>query len=240
MTLLKKAALPFLLAIGVGAPGAHALTINTPLVSNPGNITSSGTNLPFLGFSSVFKAANNIAPNAILTNVRLTIRGNTGGTITALNFNPTTSSDFDGTNALNQFKLTSNGGTLGDTNQTSSPTIPAATLLPSYVPGGPVSATITPELTTMTNNIFSGSFDFTTLNLSLPVLASFSPVFTIGGPSVSADGSLFSITTPLSDTFLTYDYVEPTTVPGPLPLVGGMTAFAFSRRLRRRISSPAL
>jgi hypothetical protein len=239
MTLLKKAALPFLLAIGIGAPGAHAVTITTPLVSNPGNITNSGTNLPFLGFSSTFKTANSIPLNAILTNVRLTIKGNTGGTITAINYSPTASA-FNGASSLNTFKLTSNGGTLGDSNLTSSPAIPGAVLSPVYTPGGPVTANITSELTSMTNNIFSGLFDFTTLNLSLPVVASFSPVFTSGGPDVSSDGSLFSLTTPLTDTYLTYDYVVPNSVPGPLPLVGGMTAFAFSRRLRRRISSAAL
>jgi hypothetical protein len=75
--LLKKAALPLLLAIGIASPDAHAsITGPVPVTLNsaPGNITFAGTNLSLDGFSSGFKALLDVNPLAILTDVTFSTR----------------------------------------------------------------------------------------------------------------------------------------------------------------------
>ena len=240
MTLLKKAALPLLLAIGIGSPDAHAFItgpISVNLLSAPGNITSGGTNLSFTGFSSAFKAANNINPLAVLTNVEFATRGNTGGTVTSRNQSTTTNSAY--TLAGGIFTLTTNSDSAGFTNNIS---VSGTNSLPKAVPpatlGTAKSATITASNKSASFSIFSGNFDFTAATLALPIFSSFAPVYTQPGPIVTTDSSTFTVSPTLSQTSLTYYFSTPE-VPGPLPLVGGMTAFAFSRRLRRRITSTA-
>lgn len=235
MTLLKKAALPFLLSIGVVAPSAHALTVTSPLTAAPSTITNAGTTLSFKSFSS---ANFVLPPNATLQNVFLTVKGTTGGSTSALNYAPSASA-FDSTG---NFGLTANGLTNASTTGTATTVVPCGGVAcAGGNPPGAASSSITPTVKTFFWSVFGGGFDFTSPNtLSLSVLSSFSPTFTPGGPFKSADASTFAVSPNLAETFLTYDYYIPSGVPGPLPIVGGMTAFAFSRRLRRRISSAAL
>jgi hypothetical protein len=245
MTLLKKAALPLLLAIGIGSPDAHAfitgpVTVN--LLSAPGNITNAGTNLSFHGFSSAFKATNNINPLAVLTDVVFGTSGQTGGTVTSRNQSTTTNSSYVTTPGQSgTFTLTANGDSVGFSNNI---TVAAPNSLPKAVPpnalGTAKNATITTSNKSASFSIFSGGDSvFTAGNtIALSFKSSFAPVFSSAGPIVTTDSSRFTVSSTLSNTTLTYYFSTPE-VPGPLPLVGGMTAFAFSRRLRRRITSTA-
>jgi hypothetical protein len=240
MTLLKKAALPFLLAIGVGAPGAQAASITTPLSSFPTSITNGGNTVNFLGFNSVNDPSftPNITPGSVLRSVFLTIKGTSGGSTTATNFAPYASA-FSGTG---DFGLGANTTSNTFSNTTAPTVIPCGGVAcAGGFPPGVASSTIAPTGKTFSWNVLapgSAAF-FSTPTVALTVNSFFNPSFTLGGPFKSADASTFLLDPAFTHT-ITYNFDEPATVPGPLPLVGGMTAFAFSRRLRRRISSAAI
>ena len=233
MSIRKLIAMPVLAAFAAAAPAAHAVTTTTPLLAAPGGaITPSGRLLTFQSFDAAFKTANGIPQAAILTDVLLNTRGTTGGSAIALNYSPNASAFA----TPGQFNLIANAAQNGVATPNSGAAVPAAV---SGIPG-----TGTAIITAQTQNrgwsVFAGPFNFTAPStLSLPVASSYAPTFTVGGPYVSADNSTFTLSTTLADTYLTYDWSLPAAVPGPLPLVGGMTAFAFSRRLRQRISSAA-
>jgi hypothetical protein len=241
MTLLKKAALPFLLAIGVGAPGAQAASITTPLSSFPTTINNAGNIVNFLGFNSVNNPSftPDITPGSVLTSVFLTIKGTSGGSTTAENYAPFASA-FSGTG---DFGLSANTTTNTFSNTTAATVIPCGggIACTGGLPAGVASSTIASTGKTFSWNVLapgSAAF-FSTPTVALTVNSFFNPGFTPGGPFKSADASTFFLDPAFTHT-ITYNFAEPATVPGPLPLVGGMTAFAFSRRLRRRISSAAL
>jgi hypothetical protein len=242
--LLKKAALPLLLAIGIASPDAHAsITGPVPVTLNsaPGNITNTGTNLSFTGFDSAFKSNNNINPNAILTDVVFATSGTTGGTVTSRNQSTTTDSAYVLSGGIFTLALPASGDSVGFTNNI---TVSGTNSLPKAVfpatQGTAKNATITGSNKSASFSIFSGGDSiFTAANtIALSFKSSFAPVYSSVGPIVTVDNSRFTVSPTLANTTLTYYFSTPE-VPGPLPLVGGMTAFAFSRRLRRRITSTA-
>jgi hypothetical protein len=235
MALTKLLALPVALALSAFAPAAHAVVTTTPLQAAPGGaLTSTGRNLSFKAFNAAFKLANGIPAGAVLTDVKLTTVGVTGGSISAQNFAPFTSNF----NKTGDFKLVANGNTNG---------VPTSNVGAAVTAGvGATPGTGTSAISVRTNHydwsIFAGGFDFTmpsmlALNVATDYVVS---GWTPGGPFESADNSSFVLSNILANTYLSYDWTVPTTgVPAPLPLAGGITAFAFSRRLRRRISSTA-
>jgi hypothetical protein len=239
MSLRKLIAIPVLAAFAAAAPAAHAVTTTTPLLAAPtGAITPTGKLLTFKSFDAAFKTANGIPLTAVLNDVLLNTRGTTGGSTTALNYSPNASAF--ATPA--QFNLSANTSQNGVATPNSGAAIPAGIFTPPFGPFTPGTgmATITAQTQNRGWSVFAGPFNFTAPStLSLSVASSYTPTFTVGGPFVSADNSTFTLSTTLADTYLTYDWSLPAAVPGPLPLVGGMTAFAFSRRLRQRISSAA-
>jgi hypothetical protein len=238
MSLRKLIAIPVLAAFAAAAPAAHAVTTTTPLLAVPtGPITPTGRPLTFQSFDAAFKAANGIPLAAVLTDVLLNTRGTTGGSATATNFNSIPSAFA----TPGQFNLIANTAQNGVATPNSGAAVTAGVFTPpsTFTPGSGT-ATITAQTQNRGWSVFSGPFNFTTPGtLSLSVASSYTPAFTVGGPFVSADNSTFILSATLADTYLTYDWSLPAAVPGPLPLVGGMTAFAFSRRLRQRISSAA-
>ena len=229
-----------LAAAAMLAPGsAHALTATSP-VQAATVITSTNTPINFQGFSNAFKAANWIPLHATLNNVLLTTKGRSGGSVTVTQFSPVGPATVTSPGTLN---LTVNGiMPVGQPNaSTPSPqTVPAAVTSPSYIPGV-ASVNVTPADHTYTWFISSGGTNplsyFTNNALTFQALSDFAP--TIGGTagaSESADASTYALSSTLADTFLTFDYsVDSQPVPGPLPIIGAASAFAFSRRLRSRI-----
>ncbi len=99
--------------------------------------------------------------------------------------------------------------------------------IPSGFPGGTLTgarATFSPG-PVVTSSLIPGLFG--------PSSASFEGVVT----STSVNLSLLSLTSisPIQSVSLTFTQKAP----GPLPILGASTAFAFSRRIRRRMKSPA-
>lgn len=240
------------------APNAgYAITVTTPIQTGATINGASPVNLTFSGFDNAFKLANNIPLNAVLTNVLLTAKGNTGGFVNLINTIPFSPAVVGSPGTLN---LTVNGvSPIAQTNANSTPTIAGATLSPSYTPGADT-ATITPTAKTFSWNIFNGGTLSTAFNgpwyagtVSLSSLSDFVAPIASGNfqegvwspPStiLPGDNSQFVLDTSLpTDTFLTYDYTvpaPPSSVPGPLPLLGAASAFGFSRRLRSRIKVSA-
>ncbi|MEB3318426.1 MAG: hypothetical protein VKO39_09860 [Cyanobacteriota bacterium] len=198
-------------------------------------LTSSPQNISFPGFNTF-----PIPPGNILTNVQLTLKGVTGGTVTATNYTPE-SNVFQN----NLFQLKSNGSTNGQPHDYPAVTVPAATY-PGGVPiPGVATANIVATNKTFQFNIWnpgitganpgnSAAF-FSTAVVSIPTSSGALPLFNPGGPYVSTDGSFFTIDSVLNNSYLTYTY----DVPGPLPILGAGTFFAWSRRIRRRITKSA-
>lgn len=225
------------------APGsAHALTATSP-VQAATVIGSSNTPINFQGFSPAFKTANSIPLWATLNNVKLTTKGRSGGSVTVTQFSPSGPATVTSPGTMN---LTVNGiMPVGQSNASnpSPQSVPAAILVPSYTPGV-ASVNVTPTDHTYSWFISSGGTNplsyFSNNLLTFQALAEFAP--TIGGTAgalESSDASTFALSSTLADTFLTFDYTvgsEPSSpVPGPLPIIGAASAFAFSRRLRCRI-----
>lgn len=233
----KSLALPVFLAFLAAAPAAHAVVTTTPLQATPAAITPSGTPLTFKSFGQL-KAESVIPLNAVLNNVSFATRGTTGGSVTATNYNPVASAF----SSPGNFLLATNSFSNGQLTPNSGATVSGGTFPGGNPVPGTGTATITPQVQNRLFSIFPGTFNFSSpATLSLSVASSYSSNFTVGGPSISSDNSTFTVSSTLSDTVLAYDWSLPSAsgVPGPLPLVGGMTAFAFSRRLRRRVSSAA-
>jgi hypothetical protein len=234
MKLHKFLALPAFIAFSAVAPAAHAVVTTTPLQATPAAITPGGTPLTFKSFGQL-KTELLIPFNAVLNGVSLGTRGTTGGSVTATNYNPAASAF----SSPGNFLLAANGFSNGQITPNSGAPVSGNT--PGSIPGTGT-ATITPQVQSRLFSIFPGTFNFSSpAILSLSVASSYSANFTVGGPYISSDNSTFTVSSTLSDTVLAYDWSLPSAsgVPGPLPLVGGMTAFAFSRRLRRRVSSAA-
>ena len=239
MKLHKFIALPVLFAFSAAAPAAHAVVTTTPFLAAPtGPINPAGRNLTFKSFGQL-KADMVIPLGAVLNGVILTTKGVTGGSVTATNFNPTASAFVTPGN----FLLSTNSFSNGQLTPNSGAAVSGGVFTPpsTFTPGFGTAA-ITAQTQNRMWSVFPGTFNFTSpATLSLSVASSYSTNFTVGGPFIApgADNSTFTVSSTLSDTYLAYDWSVPSGVPGPLPLVGGMTAFAFSRRLRRRISSAA-
>jgi hypothetical protein len=204
-------------------------------------IKSTNTAINFQGFSNAFKTTNGIPLNAVLNTVLLTAKGTSGGSVEVLQFSPSGPATVTSPGIMN---LTVNGiMPLGQVNASNpSPVIvPAATLVPSYMPGQ-ATVNVTPQQHTYTWNLAPGGTNplsfFLTNSLTLQALAEFAP--TIGGTPGAQEGvdsSTFQLDSVLPDTFLTFGYSIPASsaVPGPLPILGAASAFAFSRRMRSRI-----
>ena len=235
MKLHKFLALPAFLAFSAAAPAAHAVVTTTPLQATPDPITHIGTPLTFKSFGQL-KTELLIPFNAVLNGVSLATRGTTGGSVTATNYNPAASAF----SSPGNFLLAANGFSNGQNTPNLGAPVSGGTF-PGGIPvPGTGTSTITPQVQSRLFSIFPGTFNFSSpATLSLSVVSSYSTNFTVGGPFISSDNSTFTVSSTLSDTYLAYDWSVPSGVPGPLPLVGGMTAFAFSRRLRRRVSIAA-
>jgi hypothetical protein len=235
MKLFHVASAASLLTVGllVAPQSALALsTISTPIFSSS-TLTSTLSNISFKGFN----VANFPLPaGSFLTNVQLTLKGTTGGTVTASNFAPYTSSFQN-----NDFKIFSNGSSNGQPNNYQNVTIPAG------VGGTPGVATssITPTDRTFQFNIWNPTITgaspgstaafFSGTSVTIPAFSQANPGFNPSGPFVSTDGSSFFIDPILANSYLTYTY----DVPGPVPILGAGAFFGWSRRMRRRISKSA-
>jgi hypothetical protein len=220
------------------APGsAHALTATSPIQSAV-KIESSNTLMPFQGFSPAYKTANSIPNWATLDSVTITVKGTSGGSTGVVQYNPTASSSVTSPGIFN---LTVNGiMPVGQTNASSTATLPPA----AYPAPGPSTATIsvTPQTHTFNWTLTPGGTNllpyFYNDAVALQGLAEFAP--TIVGTAQEDPNQDVSFLQLLNttDTFLTFNYTvgpAPAQTPSPLPIIGGASAFGFSRRLRNRI-----
>jgi hypothetical protein len=238
---VASAASLFTVGLLVAPQSAFALsTVSTPIFSSS-TLTNVASDISFKGFNS---ANFSLPPGSFLTNVQLTLKGTTGGTVTATNYSPSVNSFQN-----NDFKIFSNGSSNGQPNNYANVIIPAVTI-PSFpnppipVPGVATS-TITPTDRTFQFNIWNPTITgaspgntaafFSGTSVTIPAFSQANPGFTPGGPYVSADGSTFIIDTTLANSYLTYTY----DVPGPVPILGAGAFFGWSRRMRRRISKSA-
>lgn len=89
----------------------------------------------------------------------------------------------------------------------------------THAPGPTVTSSSIPALFGPSSGTFNGHVTSTSVNLSLLSLSLFSPINSVA----------------LSYT----QKAKPKPVPGPLAILGAGTAFAFSRRIRRRVNKPA-
>jgi hypothetical protein len=227
-----------LAAAAMLAPGsAHALTATSP-VQAATVIGSSNTPINFQGFSNAFKAANSIPLSATLNSVLITTKGTTGGSVVAANFNGGSSASVSSPGIQN---ITVNG--IMPAGQSNANT-PSPVILPP-APGSPpfyssATITVTPTVHTFSWNLTPGGTNplafFMNNALTLQALSEFAPTVTGLGAGELSDASTFTLSSILTDTFLTFDYsVGSQPVPGPLPIIGAAAAFGFSRRLRSRI-----
>jgi hypothetical protein len=220
------------LSTAVAVAPARALTVTTPVLSGA-TFTNALSNISFKGFNNTNFA---LPPGSFLTGVKLTTTGTAGGTFQVSQYSPLGPATVT---SPGLFNLTVNGMTPAPQNNSNTVgTVPAATLTPSYAPGV-ANFNIASQSHTYNWFIYPGGTPgsalsyFTTATVALPGQCSFTP--TIGGTAgagVSKDGCTFALNTPLTNTFLTYEY----DVPGPLPIVGAAAAFSWSRRLRRRVA----
>ena len=220
---------------------AHALTATSP-VQSAATIQSTATPISFQGFSNDFKASNGIPLWATLNSVQITAKGLSGGSVTVSQYSPLGAATVTSPGVLN---LTVNGIMPVSQSNASNPspqTVPAAVTTPTYIPGV-ASVNVTPESHTYSWFISEGGTNplsyFSNNALTLQALAEFAPAISgTAGAMETADASTFALSPTLAETFLTFDYTvgpEPSTVPGPLPIIGAASAFGFSRRMRRRI-----
>jgi hypothetical protein len=229
-------------AVLLAPSSAHALTVTSP-VQSATVIKSTNTPINFQGFSNAFKASKGIPLWATLNSVLITAKGTTGGTTVVKNFNGGASASVVSPGTQN---LTVNGiMPLGQVNaNTPTPIIlpPAPGVAPFFTAA---TITVTPTVHTFSWNLVPGGTNplpfFTNNALTLQALSEFAPTITgLGaGEDPALDQSTFTLSSTLTDTFLTFDYTvgaPPSSgVPGPLPILGAASAFAFSRRMRSRI-----
>ena len=220
-------------------PPAHALTATSPLQAGA-TLTNTASNINFQGFSNNFKTANSIPLNAVLNSVEITAKGTAAGSVTISQFNPTGAASVT---SPGSFLISVNSVTpVGQSNANLSGTVPAAQLLPVYAEST-FASTITATSHTYRFFIAPGGTQppsyFLNDSLALAALSDFIPVIGgTGGASETQDNSTFALSSTLSDTFLTFNY-QLADVPAPLPVLGAVSAFGFSRRLRRRIKASA-
>jgi hypothetical protein len=229
-----------LAAAALLAPGsAHALTATSPVLSAV-TIASTATPIGFQGFSDAFKTANSIPLWATLDSVRITTKGTTGGSVVVANFNGGSSATATSPGIQN---LTVNGIMPVGKSNANSPTPVTISPAPSAPPySSSETLNITPTVQTFNWTLVPGGTNplsyFTNNAVTLQALSDFAPIVTGLGAGELSDSSTYTLSSTLADTFLTFDYTvgpEPSTVPGPLPIIGAASAFGFSRRLRSRI-----
>jgi len=229
-----------LAAAALLAPGsAHALTATSPVQSSVA-IQSKATDIGFQGFSDAYKTSQGIPLWATLNSVQITTKGTTGGSVVVANFNPGSSATATSPGIQN---LTINGimpvGKQNDNSPTPVTVSPAPGAPPFY---SSATLNITPTVQTFNWALIPGGTNplsyFTNDAVTLQALSDFAPTVTGLGSGELSDSSTYTLSSTLADTFLTFDYTvgpEPSTVPGPLPIIGAASAFGFSRRLRSRI-----
>jgi hypothetical protein len=231
-----------LAAAALLAPGsAHALTATSPVQSAVTiGSTAPGTDINFQGFSNAFKTAKSIPLWATLNSVQITTKGTTGGSVVVANFNQGGAATVTSPGTQN---LTINGIMPVGKSNANTPTplnVPAA---PGVSPFNTTrTVNITPTVQTFNWSLVPGGTNplsyFVNNAVTLQALSEFAPVVTGLGAGELSDASTYTLSSTLTDTFLTFDYTvgpEPSTVPGPLPIIGAASAFGFSRRLRSRI-----
>jgi len=228
-------------ALFLAPSSAHALTATSP-VQAATLIQSTNTAINFQGFSNAFKTSNGIPLNAVLNTVLLTAKGTSGGSVEVIQYSPSGPATVTSPGIMN---LTVNGiMPLGQINaSTPNPlNVPAASFPGGVYTPGQATVNVTPQVHTYSWNLAPGGTNplsfFLTNSLTLQALAEFAP--TIGGTPGAQEGvdsSTFQLDSVLPDTFLTFGYSIPASsaVPGPLPILGAASAFAFSRRMRSRI-----
>jgi len=229
-----------LAAAALLAPGsAHALTATSP-VQSAVTIQSTATDIGFQGFSDAYKTSKGIPLWATLNGVQITTKGTTGGSVVAVNFYQGGAVTVTSPGTQN---LTINGIMPVGKSNANTPTplnVPAAPGTSPFMTTRTVN--VTPTVQTFNWSLVPGGTNplsyFTNNAVTLQALSEFSPTITgLGGGELS-DSSTYTLSSTLTDTFLTFDYTvgpEPSTVPGPLPIIGAASAFGFSRRLRSRI-----
>ncbi|MEB3334245.1 MAG: hypothetical protein VKP70_04600 [Cyanobacteriota bacterium] len=210
--------------------------MTAPLISATSTtITNSGTTLVFNGFNpSTFPA---LPAGSFLTGVKFVMNfGSTGGTALVGNANTNPNSVLP----YGQFGIAANSQTLLLDNANSTVTLPGASGPPPYPTAN---ITITPQNQSFAFDIWrlnpplsgtpgnSAAF-FSTATVNLPVASQFNPRFSTFFGGVLADSSSYTLSNLPANTYLQYTY----DVPAPLPILGGGAAFAWSRRLRRRIA----